>query len=145
MFFRIAGHSRTEVCAETITDILFKIDAVIQVNGLFQQVNGIPVSFRLRLKKSLIFCRIASQHQHIIYAKEIQVNQSIFCLANGEPSADKMGNSIHFIMVHDGSANAHSAGTFSNLHFLKAAICFFLEYMLGAVVGDIDKGRLKLH
>jgi len=56
-----------------------------------------------------------------------------------------VGNCVHFIVVHDGGANADRSGPLAHLHLLESAVGLFLEHRFTPVVGDVDEGRLKLH
>ena len=102
------------------------------------------MSSRLRLKISFIFCRIASQHQHVVYSQIMQINQSVFSLIDVKATTNQMGNRIHIILVHNRCANRLSSWSFSNHYFLKNPICTLFKHMLTTVIGNINKSRIKL-
>src|SRR4029079_13764098 len=97
------------------------------------------------LKKCFIFCSIATQHQNIVYANKVEVDQSILCFPLSETSADQVRNRIHFIMVHDRRANTYCSRSFSNLYLFENAICFLLKHMFCPVISHIYIGRLEFH
>jgi len=145
MFFRVAGHTYAKIGLYPIHNIFFNIAALVQADHLFYQVFGIAVPVGVGGEEFLIGSGITAQGQYILHAKEVQVYQCILRFFPAKAPAYQVRYSLYFVLVHQGSANAHGTRPFADLYAFKTAIWPFFINLFGTVVGDVDKGRLEFH
>src|SRR5665213_8026 len=87
---------------------------------------------------------VAAQNQHIVYTEKLQVDQCIFCFFTRKTSTDQVRYSIHFVTVHNGSANGYRSRTLTIGHLLEQATFVLFVNIIFAMVSYINKQRIKL-
>ena len=145
VLFGVAGYADAEIRFSSIFDVLFEIDALVEADDLFQQIDGIAMAIGLWLEGTFIPGSVAAEDEYVIDSEEMQVDEGVFGLPFGKPAADEMGDCIYLIMVHDCRADAYRARALADFDFLEGAVGFLLEHRLAAVVGDVDKRGLEFH
>jgi hypothetical protein len=145
MFLGIAGYPDAKIGSAAVLDILFEIDALVEADYLFEQVEGIAMAVGFRLEGAFVLRGVAPQDEDIVDAEEMEVDEGVFRLPFGEAAADEVRDGVDLIMVHDCGADAYGAGTFADFDLFEGAIGLFLEHRFAAVIGDIDECRPELH
>ena len=145
VFFGIAGYTDAEVRLSSILDIFFQINALVETDDLFQQIDGVAMSIGFGFEGALVLGSVAAEDEYIVDSQEMQIDEGVFGFAFGKSATDKVGDGVDLIMVHDRRADADRAGPFADFDFLEGAVGLLLEHRLAAVIGDVDKRGLEFH
>ncbi len=145
VFFRIACDADAEIGLFSIDNIGVEVDAFVHVGNLAHEVEGIGMALFVWHKTLFKSAGIAAQGEDVVDAQEVEVNEGVFGFVFGEATADEVRDSVHFVAVHDGSADAYGARALSDGGFFVVAGGAHFVDVLFAVIGNINEGRLKLH
>ena len=96
-------------------------------------------------KTHFIFGGISAQHQYVVDAEVVQVDECILGFIDAESAADQVRDGIDIVFIEDGGADAFGAGAFADHYFFKSAVGAFFENVLAAVIGHVDESRLVCH
>ena len=76
MFFGVTGHADAEFGSGGILEVLFHVDARVEVYHLLQEVDRIFMATGLWFKRQIRFGRVATQYEYIIDTQVVEVDQA---------------------------------------------------------------------
>src|SRR5699024_8289540 len=104
---------------EIVDNAIIKVFSVVHFCNLPYQINGKAMTVFFGHKFFLIFSRIAAQSQQIVNSQKIEIDQGAFRFTLGKPTANKMRNGFHFILVLYGGTNTDGSRSSPNSYFFK--------------------------
>src|SRR5690606_5087621 len=100
---------------------------------------------RFRYEPRLCLNRVTLQHQHIIDAQEVQVDERILRFFFGKSATNDVRHSIDLILVLNSGTNTYCTRTFPRRALLKQSILLRLVYILFPVIRNVNKRWLEFH
>ena len=144
MLLRVAGHAIGEGTHGALNGRSVVEVACVEAVYLLLQLRSVAITARRGGKVRVVLRLVASQHQQVGNAKELQVNEDIFRLLARKTAAKDMGHDGNAVARLDGSSHSHRARTFAYRHTLEEPRSRFAVDALASVGGDIDILRIKL-
>ena len=145
MLFRVPGHADAEVGRHGVLQVGIEVDAFVQVYDLVDQVDGVGMAVCLGLESALAADGITPEGQYIAYSDEVQVDEGIFRLLDGESSADDVRHGFHLVAVHERCADADGTRALADGALLQQAWTDLAVDVFLPVVGDVYECRCEGH
>lgn len=89
-------------------------------------------------KRRFVLCLVATKHQQVGDAEELQVEQHVLRLLAGEAAAKDVRHHGDVVLVLDGSSYGYGAGAAAQAVSLEQSVAEVFVHVLAAVRGDVD-------
>ena len=106
--------------------------------NLFLQLCGMTVAVRHRGEVRILLGLVASQHQQVGDAEELQVDEDVLRLLPCEPAAEDVWHDGDAEVLLDGCRHSDRAGSLPYGYALEESLACLPVDALAAVCGDID-------
>ena len=123
----IASHTNVEL-----------LNAGYEVVDLLLQFDGVVVTVAHGDKRGFVLCLVATKHQQVGDAEELQVEQHVLRLFAGEAAAKDVRHHGDVVLVLDGSSYGYGAGAAAQAVSLEQSVAEVFVHVLAAVRGDVD-------
>ena len=144
VFLGVGCHTIGEGCAGAFDGGSIDEVALVEAVDLLDEFGGMAVSVLHGLEASLVLGLVTSQHEDVLDAEKLEVEEHVLDVFLGHAAHHHMGHHLDAVALHDGTGHGDGAGTAAHeLPEVGAAGLFYVD-VLAAVGGDVDVLGLKL-
>ena len=141
MFFGIASHSVRKRLKRFHLRPVQK-ETTIEVVHLLLQLSGMGMTGGRKLP--FVFGFVATEQQQVGNAKELKIDEHIFCFFACEAAANDMRHHRNFVFVLNSGSNGHRSGAMSFGNAFEKAVSSFFKNKFASMCGDVDVFRIEL-
>ena len=145
VFLWISSHPDAEVGRRGVLDVGVEIDALVEVDNLVDEVNGVGMSICFGLESAFTADGVTAEGEDIADSDKVEVDQGILGFLQGKAATDDVGHGFDLVAVHQGGTDAHGARSLAYRPLAQQARTDFPIDVFLPVVGDIYKRRIERH